>query len=103
MEGLANDATPVAEEINASWSLLILISILIAILLTSYYIQHARIRFIHETVISIILGSIVGAVITYSKAGGVIQRMVTFDHRYFFNLLLPPIILNSGYDLKRVF
>eukprot|EP00842_Homolaphlyctis_polyrhiza_P005648 jgi/Hompol1/6084/HPOL_000615-RA len=27
--------------------------------------------------------------------------MVTFDHRYFFNLLLPPIILHSGYDMKR--
>ncbi|KAJ3193087.1 monovalent cation:H+ antiporter, CPA1 (nhx1), partial [Irineochytrium annulatum] len=30
-----------------------------------------------------------------------IQQLVTFNHKYFFNLLLPPIILNSGYDLKR--
>ena len=31
-----------------------------------------------------------------------IKKIVTFDHRYFFNLLLPPIILNSGYGLQRI-
>jgi sodium/hydrogen exchanger-like protein 6/7 len=28
------------------------------------------------------------------------QRIVTFDYAVFFNLLLPPIIFNSGYDLN---
>ncbi|KAI8927559.1 Sodium/hydrogen exchanger family-domain-containing protein [Entophlyctis helioformis] len=88
------------EEISASWAILILISILVTILLTSYVLQRRQIRFIHETVVSILLGSLVGAAIRFSPATG-IQRMVTFDHRYFFNLLLPPIILHSGYDMKR--
>lgn len=43
----------------------------------------------------------VGLIIRVSP-GLIIQDMVTFKHSYFFNLLLPPIILNSGYELKQV-
>ncbi|KAH6594659.1 hypothetical protein BASA82_000727 [Batrachochytrium salamandrivorans] len=93
------------EEVSTSWAILILVSILVCILLISYFLQRRQIHFIHETVVSIFLGSLVGALIRFSPVGGDggIQQMVTFDHRYFFNLLLPPIILNSGYDMKRVF
>lgn len=31
-----------------------------------------------------------------------IQDVVTFDYQFFFNLLLPPIILASGYELHQV-
>ncbi|KAK0189500.1 Sodium/hydrogen exchanger family-domain-containing protein [Armillaria mellea] len=33
--------------------------------------------------------------------GTMIREMLTFKHTIFFNLLLPPIILNSGYELKQ--
>jgi sodium/hydrogen exchanger-like protein 6/7 len=33
--------------------------------------------------------------------GTSIQNLVTFDYQIFFNLLLPPIILNSGYELHQ--
>jgi sodium/hydrogen exchanger-like protein 6/7 len=33
--------------------------------------------------------------------GHLIREMLTFKHTLFFNLLLPPIILNSGYELKQ--
>ena len=45
---------------------------------------------------------IVGLIIKLSP-GTIIQDMVKFKEGLFFNLLLPPIILNSGYELKRVY
>ncbi|KFH65040.1 CPA1 family monovalent cation:H+ antiporter [Podila verticillata NRRL 6337] len=43
---------------------------------------------------------IIGFIIRISP-GTMVQDMVTFRHTYFFNLLLPPIILNSGYEMKQ--
>lgn len=34
--------------------------------------------------------------------GEYLQSLVTFDYQIFFNVLLPPIILNSGYELHQV-
>ncbi len=94
---------PVEEEgFYLSWALLIQTSLLILSLCSSYYLQYKQIRAIHETVVSIFAGMIVGLAIRISP-GRMIQESVTFNYSYFFNLLLPPIILNSGYEMKRVF
>ncbi|KAJ2491231.1 monovalent cation:H+ antiporter, CPA1 (nhx1) [Coemansia sp. RSA 2050] len=91
---------PEEEERASSQALLILVSLLIAALLTSYYLQRWRIRTVHETVLSIFAGMVVGLVLRFNS-GSYIQRMVTFDHTIFFNMLLPPIILNCGYNLQK--
>ncbi|EMR08543.1 sodium/hydrogen exchanger 3 [Pneumocystis murina B123] len=83
-----------------SWGLLILMVLLIMALWTSYYLQAKKIKSIHETVISIFLGMIVGLLIEEFQNTD-IQKIVTFNYGYFFNLLLPPIILNSGYELHQ--
>ncbi|KAJ3562858.1 hypothetical protein NP233_g9318 [Leucocoprinus birnbaumii] len=70
-------ATPVPEEEEyySSWSLFLVCVLLVLSLWTSYYLQIKKIKTVHET--------------------------LTFKHTLFFNLLLPPIILNSGYELKQ--
>ncbi|KAF9427655.1 monovalent cation:H+ antiporter, CPA1 (nhx1) [Podila epigama] len=88
------------EELYSSWALLILTVLLIGAMWTSYYLQVRKITAIHETVISIMTGMIIGFIIRVSP-GTMVQDMVTFRHTYFFNLLLPPIILNSGYEMKQ--
>ncbi|TPX60708.1 hypothetical protein PhCBS80983_g01591 [Powellomyces hirtus] len=85
----------------ATGALLIYVSMLFVILMTSYYLQSKRIRFIHETVVSIILGLVIGLVVYLAPSGEKLSDLITFKYTYFFNLLLPPIILNSGYDMKR--
>ncbi|RVX68121.1 hypothetical protein B0A52_08262 [Exophiala mesophila] len=88
------------KEIFSSWSLFILIMLLIAALFTSYILQQKRIQAVHETVISIFTGMVVGLIIRLSP-GTAIQDTVSFDYQFFFNLLLPPIILASGYELHQ--
>lgn len=96
-----SDVNPVTEEMFSSWALCILLFLLISALWSSYYLTQRRITAVHETVLSIFYGMVVGLIIRLSP-GHYIQDAVTFDSSYFFNVLLPPIILNSGYELNQV-
>lgn len=95
-----DDSNPVTEEIFSSWALSIVMLLLGSALWSSYYLQQRRIKAIHETVLSIFYGMVVGLIIRVSP-GHYIQDSVKFNSNYFFNILLPPIILNSGYELNQ--
>ncbi|KAI5806492.1 Sodium/hydrogen exchanger family-domain-containing protein [Peziza echinospora] len=88
------------KEVSSSWVLFIFVALLCMALFTSYYLQLKKIQAVHETVISIFAGMFVGLVIRLSP-GQYIQELMKFDYQFFFNLLLPPIILNSGYELHQ--
>ncbi|KAI8983743.1 hypothetical protein BDB01DRAFT_789951 [Pilobolus umbonatus] len=47
---------PMEEEMYSSWALLILMTLLMGALWTSYYLQLRKIRAVHETVLSIMAG-----------------------------------------------
>lgn len=94
------EPNPVTEEIFSSWALFILLFLLCSALWSSYFLQQRRIKAVHETVLSIFYGMIVGLIIRILP-GHYIQDAVKFNSSYFFNILLPPIILNSGYELHQ--
>ncbi|KAF2457217.1 Sodium/hydrogen exchanger family-domain-containing protein [Lineolata rhizophorae] len=88
------------KEIFASWSLFILIILLIIALFTSYLLQTRRVQAVHETVLSIFAGMVVGLILRLVAVSTVLEA-VSFDYQFFFNLLLPPIILASGFELHQ--
>lgn len=96
----AEPPDPALEEVYQSWALLIVIVLLIGALCTSYFLQQRKVRAVHETVISIFGGMVVGLIVRLTP-GQSIQNLVSFKYTYFFNVLLPPIILNSGYELHQ--
>ncbi|TIA96801.1 hypothetical protein E3P94_03071 [Wallemia ichthyophaga] len=91
--------TPMKIEQMASLALSILTLLIICSLCLSYFLQQKKIRSVHETVIAVFAGMVVGLIIRLSP-GHIIREMVTFSPSLFFNLLLPPIILDSGYRLR---
>lgn len=88
-------------ELYDAWALLILAFLLLLTLFSAYVIKRHRISYLHETVLSVVLGLIVGGVVKVLP-GDQVQDLITFDPRWFFNLLLPPILLNSGYEMRMV-
>lgn len=47
-----------------------------------------------------VIGMTVGLVLLFTS-GDSIRNLISFDYQIFFNLLLPPIILSSGYELHQ--
>ncbi|KJZ77056.1 hypothetical protein HIM_03377 [Hirsutella minnesotensis 3608] len=88
------------KELFAAWALFISIMLLIIAFFTSYMLHMKKVTAVHETVISIFAGMIVGLVLLVTS-GDSIRNLISFDYQIFFNLLLPPIILSSGYELHQ--
>lgn len=96
-----DDADAGQKEVYSSWALLVLIALLIVAFFTSYILQSKKIQAVHETVISIFAGMVVGLILRLTAVNNVLDG-VRFNYQFFFNLLLPPIILASGYELHQV-
>ncbi|BGO95213.1 hypothetical protein NBRC10512_000996 [Rhodotorula toruloides] len=91
---------PEVQELWSSRALLLVLLLLILSFWVSYYLKVRRIRSIHETIVAMFSGMCVGALVRLAP-GHVVQDMIAFKSTILLNVLLPPIILNSGYQLKQ--
>lgn len=95
-------APPLAEEQEkySSLALFVVLALLIGSFWTSYYLKVKRITAVHETIVGLFAGMFVGAVLRIGP-GEQVQKMLSFSNTIMLNVLLPPIILASGYDLRQ--
>ncbi|CAH7685561.1 Sodium/hydrogen exchanger family-domain-containing protein [Phakopsora pachyrhizi] len=90
---------PEVEELWSSRALLLVLVLLILSFWVSYYLKIRRIKTVHETLVALFAGMVIGLIVRLSP-GEVVQNMISFKSTIMMNVLLPPIILASGYDLK---
>lgn len=95
-------APPPAEEQerDSSLALFLVLLLLIFSFFASYYLRVKRITAIHETIVGLFAGCLVGIVLRLGP-GQQVQSMLSFSNTIMLNVLLPPIILASGYDLRQ--
>ncbi|GAA98722.1 uncharacterized protein L969DRAFT_92119 [Mixia osmundae IAM 14324] len=91
---------PETEELWSSRALLLVLLLLILSFWTAYYLKVRKIKSVHETIVATFAGMFVGFVIRVLP-GDAIQGMLTFKSTIMLNVLLPPIILNSGFELRQ--
>jgi len=83
-----------------SFSVFVLLILLMATIMTVWALKKKQIRTIHESAMSIIYGVLIGCFVRFTP-GEMVQNEVVFDPELFFYLLLPPIVFHAGYSLNR--
>lgn len=88
------------QERDQSLALFLVLSLLTFSFFVSYYLRVKRITAIHETIVGLFAGILVGIVLRLGP-GKEVQSLLSFSNTIMLNVLLPPIILASGYDLRQ--
>ena len=98
----AEPPVPDAEQAErfSSLALFLVLTLLIGSFFTSYYLKVKRITAVHETIVGLFAGMFVGIVLRIGPMAPV-REMLGFSNTIMLNVLLPPIILASGYELRQ--
>jgi len=91
------------EESKDSFTLLLLVVLLILCFVSAYILRQLQSKWkvLHETGTAILFGAIMGLFIRFFTKLERLQSIVRFDSEFFMLFLLPPIIFESGYNMRR--
>ena len=88
------------DEALASFSICILLLLLITAMLVGYFLRKWGISYVQEAGVALALGVMAGLAVQYISGDEAEQKWFTFQPRFFFLFLLPPIIFDSGFGLN---
>lgn len=85
-----------------AWAFLLLVTVLIIAFILGYAISEVHCEFFSEAAGAIILGFLIGIFVKYIGGFEKFTQLVQFNQEFFFLVLLPPIIFESGYNMQKV-
>jgi sodium/hydrogen exchanger 3 len=75
--------------------------LLILTFLLGFMLTKAQFKYLGEAGVGLLLGAFAGAILTATNGAEYFSTLVQFDESVFFLVLLPPIIFEAGYNMKR--
>ncbi|KAF7831323.1 sodium/hydrogen exchanger 4 [Senna tora] len=99
---MLNWISEAATNLTLQHALVVPISLFVAVLCFCLLIGHLfeENRWVNESIVAILVGCIAGMILLFITKGKS-SRILTFNEELFFVYLLPPIIFNAGFQVKK--
>lgn len=94
-----SNSTCATQAESSDWGLVIVISIVLICLVIAFAIERFSFALLPESCVFLLVGIIVGALVRLSP---ITSDITNFNAQSFFNVLLPPIVLDNGYSMRKV-